>query len=477
MKYLSAAALLLTAAFSVLFGGGFPLLPAQEAAQNTPSAGSQTIDVSTLTPETLEAAQNTPPPGSKIIDFNTLSPEAQKEFLRDHTVSWTTGPDGLPSGTEEFNKARDEIVNHAEPLTYDEFFEITGRYDLSMPESSELWRLMIGRQNPPISIDELKTLYERKRDSIKTFYAVFRDGDKTLTFALKENDQLYLEEEDRNKVSDDDAAHVSTYRTIRAQNKSDYRQVSFYTLESGEERSSAQLMPRSDFSARQCCRWENPLTISRIACPGDSMSQDMAKYLEKRKDLYLFEKPEIIDGHRCLVLANQSEKLCLDADKDYCVYAVFLHSRLEKSKWGGGYISRHTSEPTEKTVLHGLKDYGGGIWLPSRAEIVRYAERCAEDGSVESEKEIVYDKIKINRRIRDSFFEDVIPDDAMVMDEFRVMDYKWRDRNMLDIPEKDRPAVRHQRVYRSICVAIGLALITAGAFAKWRKRRLANGQA
>ena len=46
-----------------------------------------------------------------------------------------------------------------------------------------------------------------------------------------------------------------------------------------------------------------------------------------------------------------------------------------------------------------------------------------------------------------------------------------------DIPEKDRPAVRNQRVYRSICVAIGLALIAAGAFAKWRKRRLANGQA
>ena len=148
-----------------------------------------------------------------------------------------------------------------------------------------------------------------------------------------------------------------------------------------------------------------------------------------------------------------------------------VYIEREKSKWGGGYISRHTSEPTEKTVLHGLKDYGGGIWLPSRAEIVRYAE----DGSVESEKEIVYDKIKINRRIRDSFFEDVIPDDAMVMDEFRVMDYKWRDRNMLDIPEKDRPAVRNQRVYRSICVAIGLALIAAWTVIKWRKRRPADG--
>ena len=473
MKYLSAAALSLTAAFSVFLGGGSPLLPAQEAAQNTPPAGSQTIDVSTLTPETLEAARNAPPPGSKIIDFDTLSPEAQKEFLRDHTVSWTTGPDGLPSGTEEFNKARDEIVNHADPLTYDEFFEITGRYDLSMPESSELWRLMIERQNPPISIDELKTLYERKRDSIKTFYAVFRDGDKTLTFALKGDDQLYLEEEDRSKVSDDDAARDSTYRTIRAQNKSDYRQVSFYTLESGEERSSAQLMPRSDFSAGQCYRWENPLTISKIACPGSSMSRDMAEYLEERNDLRLFEKPEIIDGHRCLVLTNSNEKVCLDADRDYCVYAVFLHSRLEKSKWGGGYISRHTSEPTRKTILHGLKDYGGGVWLPSRAETVSYAE----DGSIESEKEIVYDKIKINRRIRDSFFEDVIPEDAMVMDEFRVMDYKWHDRKRLGIPVQGRSVVRHQRVYRSICVAIGLALIAAGAFAKWRKHRLADGQA
>ena len=120
-----------------------------------------------------------------------------------------------------------------------------------------------------------------------------------------------------------------------------------------------------------------------------------------------------------------------------------------------------------------MKDYGGGVWLPSRAETVSYAE----DGSIESEKEIVYDKIKINRRIRDSFFEDVIPDDAMVMDEFRVMDYKWHDRKRLGTPVQGRSVFRHQRVYRSICVAIGLALIAAGAFAKWRKRRLANGQA
>ena len=199
----------------------------------------------------------------------------------------------------------------------------------------------------------------------------------------------------------------------------------------------------------------------------------MPKYLEERKDLCLFEKPEIIDGHRCFVLADRDSKIYLDADKDYSVYAVFRHYRLEKQENRPGYVSRHTSEPTRKTILHGLKDYGGGVWLPSRAETVSYAE----DGSIESEKEIVYDKIKINRRIRDSFFEDVIPDDAMVMDEFRVMDYKWRDRNMLDIPEKDRPAVRHQRVYRSICVAIGLVLIVVGAFAKWRKHRLTDGQA
>ncbi|MBR6480702.1 MAG: hypothetical protein IKT12_03265, partial [Thermoguttaceae bacterium] len=92
MKYPSAAALLLTAAFSVFLGGAFPLLPAQGAAQNAP------------------------PACSKTIDFNMLPPEEQERFRREFTVSWTTGPDGLPSGPEEFNKARDEIVNHAEPL-------------------------------------------------------------------------------------------------------------------------------------------------------------------------------------------------------------------------------------------------------------------------------------------------------------------------------------------------------------------------
>ena len=452
MKHLGAAAISLTAAFSVLLGGGFPLLPAQEAAGENQPAGEPVTEV----------------------HAQVIRSEAHDEIreMIGKPLPITIGPDGLPSGPEEFNRARDEIVNRTEPLTYDEYFEVIGKCELKWAEPT-LWNLMKGRQNPPISIDELKALYERKRDSIKTFYAVFRDGDKTLTFALKGDDQFYLEEEDQSKASNDDAAHESAYRTIRAQNKSDYRVISFYTLENGKERSNAQLMPRSDFSATQCYRSENPLIMSKIACPGSSTSWDMPKYLEERKDLCLFEKPEIIDGHRCFVLADRDSKIYLDADKDYSVYAVFRHYRLEKQENRPGYVSRHTSEPTRKTILHGLKDYGGGVWLPSRAETVSYAE----DGSIESEKEIVYDKIKINRRIRNSFFEDVIPDDAMVMDEFRVMDYKWRDRNMLDIPEKDRPAVRNQRVYRSICVAIGLALIAAGAFAKWRKRRLANGQA
>lgn len=455
MKRLSAAALLLTAAFSVLLGGGFPLLPAQEAAQNTP------------------------PPGSKPRDFNTLTPEEQERFRREFTVSWTTGPDGLPSGPEEFNKARDEIVNHAEPLTYDEFFEITGRHDLTMLESSELWRLMAERQNPPISIDELKTLYERKRDSIKTFYAVFRDGDETVTFALKGSDRLYLEKEDKSIVNEDDATPVSAYRTIHARNPSDHRVVSFYAEESGKKFSTAQRTPLSGFSALQCYNPNIPLAPARLVnskqCfQNTDSSSDMTKLLELHP-VCLFGKPEMIDGHRCLLLAERDTKIYLDADRDYSIYAVFHHGRLKESEWGG-YMPSHTTEPTSKKVLHGLKDYGDGVWLPSRVETVSYAE----DGSVKSEKEIVYDKIKVNRRIRDSFFEDVIPDDAYVTDvtdKSDVKTYKWRDRNLLDIPARDRPAVRHQCVYRSICVAIGLVLIVVGAFAKWRKRRLAGGQA
>ena len=435
MKRLSAAALLLTAAFSVLLGGGFPLLFGQEAAGETPPA-----------------AEPVPEVRARVI---TSEAHDEIEMMIGKPLPITVGPDGLPSGPEEFNRARDEIVNRTEPVTYDEYFEIVGKCEQKWL-GPILWNLMKERQNPPISIDELKTLYERKRDSIKTFYTVFRDGDKTLTFAFKGNDQFYLEEEDRSVVNDDDATHISDYRTIRAQNKHDCRYVSFYVTKSGKKRSSAELMPRPEFSAAQFYRSENPLTMSKIACPGSRMSWDMERYLEERKNsLCLFKKPEIIDGRRCLLLADPDTKIYLDADRDYSVYAVFRHYRLKKLESRPGYISIHTSEPTSKTVLHGLKDYGGGVWLPRRAESVDYAE----DGSVASKKEIVYDKIKINRGIRDRFFEDVIPDDAMVMDAFRVTDYKWRDRNLLDYPEQARAALRRQRVFRAICVSLGAVLI------------------
>ena len=48
----------------------------------------------------------------------------------------------------------------------------------------------------------------------------------------------------------------------------------------------------------------------------------------------------------------------------------------------------------------------------------------------------------------------------MVMDAFRVTDYKWRDRNLLDFPEQARAALRRQRVFRAICVSLGAVLIT-----------------
>ena len=449
MKHLSAAVLLLTAAFSVLLGGGFPPLPAQEAAGEIQPADEPVTEV----------------------HAQVIRSEAHDEIedMIGKPLPITIGPDGLPSGPEEFNRARDEIVNRTEPLTYDEYFEIIGKCELKWAEPT-LWNLMKERQNPPISIDELKALYERKRDSIKTFYTVFRDGDKRVTFASKGPDLLYLKNEE--KAADDTGAESGDRVTINARNKSDFRHLFLSSGKNGKEYSIADLMPLSDsgYIEVQCYNQNNPLAISKIAGPG-IISRDMVKYMEERKDLCLLEKPEIIDGHRCFVLADRDSKIYLDADRDYSVYAVFHHYRLEKLEGWPGYISRHTSEPTGKTILHGLKDYGGGVWLPRRAEIVSYAE----DGSVESEEEIVYDKIKVNRRIRDKFFEDIIPPDARVGDNFQHTSYLWRDRNMLDIPEKDRPAVRNQRVYRSIVVAIGLALIAAGAFAKWRKRRPAGG--
>ena len=179
MKPINDAVLLLTAAFSVLFGGGFPLLPAQETAGENQPDGEPVTEV----------------------HAQVIRSEAHDEIreMIGKPLPITIGPDGLPSGPEEFNRARDEIVNRTEPLTYDEYFEIVGRCELKWA-GPILWNLMKERQNPPVSTDELKALYERKRDSIKTFYAVFRDGDKTLTFALKGDDQFYLEEEDQSKA-------------------------------------------------------------------------------------------------------------------------------------------------------------------------------------------------------------------------------------------------------------------------------------
>ena len=313
------------------------------------------------------------------------------------------------SGSEEFSRAKDEITGSESPLTFGGFLELANRHNLDIQDRAALWAVMKSRQNPPVGIGELKGIYEKKRNFIGDFSSTYRVGSKNYwkkyTFAQKGEDRLYSE-----GFFERPGGCVSTFYETASRSESAYRSVIRGPEVNGKSPHMALIMPLDVlFTTSGLFPSEMPLSqawLFRARCSRGVTGSDLGNVLgEQHTEAVVFEKPEVIDGRSCLVVGTLFAKFYLDPEKDYAVYSVEHYSPVTAD-------GRTVVTISTKSILHGLKDYGGGVWLPETVEIFRYNP----DGSPRPGEEYVYDEIKINSGIPDTFFDDIIPADAVVVD-------------------------------------------------------------
>ena len=309
------------------------------------------------------------------------------------------------SGSEEFSRAKDEITGSESPLTFGGFLELANRHNLDIQDRAALWAVMKSRQNPPVGIGKLREIYEKKRNFIGDFSSTYHVGSKNYTFAQKGEDRLYIE-----GFLERPAGCVSNYCETASRSESAYRSVIRGPEVNGKSPHMALIMPLDVlFTTSGLFPTEMPLSqawLFRAKWGRGVTGSDLGNILDKpHTDAVVFEKPEVIDGRSCLVVGTLFAKFYLDPEKDYAVYSVEHYSPATAD-------GRTAVAISSKSVLHGLKDYGGGVWLPETAEIFHYNP----DGSPRPGEEYVYDEIKINSGIPDSFFDDIIPADAVVVD-------------------------------------------------------------
>ena len=264
---------------------------------------------------------------------------------------------------------------------------------------------MKSRQNPPVSVGELRKIYEKKRNFIEDFSSTYRVGLKKYTFAQKGEDRLYSK-----GFFERSGGYCSKFYETASRSESAYRSVIRGPEVSGKSPHLALIMPLDVlFTNSGLFPSEMPLSqawLFRARCSLGVTGSDLGDILDRQNtDAVVFEKPEVIDGRSCLVVGTLFGKFYLDPERDYAVCSVEHYSPVTED-------GRTTVAISSKSILHGLKDYGGGVWLPETVEIFHYNP----DGSPRPGEEYVYDEIKINSGIPDSFFDDIIPADAVVVD-------------------------------------------------------------
>ena len=376
--------------------------------------------------------------------------------------------DVYESQHQEYREAKDEILSRGAKLAIDEFYQIAAKYKIDTVGRIKLWKLFSSLQKVSITKEEFFSLVHAKRNAVKDITCSYHVGNNSYKYVYKSERQFYFE---KNETSE------SHFHEIRSLNRNDYRKVLF--PESGMDADSnkplADILPLEDSHLEDGECLEMPLFQTMLFDTKffgvEYWWADICLYMQKFPLSCFFEQYQIVNNHRCLVLADPYSQVYLDIDKDLSLY-MFVDYRVIENKDKDESALPFTRYINTSRTMHDLKDYGNGIWLPSRIETKSYRP----DGTVGVETNIIYDEIIINGGIPDRFFEDVIPDNAIVLDAVRNISYIWGDHASIGSLIKETVKSKRQTIFRNLSLILGLCFIACWGIVEWRKRRLQKGE-
>ena len=368
----------------------------------------------------------------------------------------------------EYLQAKEEVLSRGADLTVEEFYQIAEKYKIDVSGLIKLWKILAAFQNPDITKEDLRSLVLAKRNSVSDITCSYRIGDNSYKYAYKSDKKFYIEKDELNETR---------FHEIRSLNEKDYRKILFSNSDSASEAAMAiaDILPLKGGELEEGECLEMPLFQAMLFDTKffglDYWYADLCLFMEESPISCIFERYQVVNGHRCLVLADIYSQIYLDADKDFSLYK-FVDYRVIENKDKDESALPYTRYINTSRTMHDLKDYGNGIWLPSRVETKSYRP----DGTVGVETNIIYDEIVINGGIPDRFFEDVIPDGAIVIDGIRKMTYSWGDRPSIGSLIKNAVKSKRQTIFRNLSLILGLCFIACWGFVEWRKRRLLKGE-
>jgi hypothetical protein len=179
---------------------------------------------------------------------------------------------------------------------------------------------------------------------------------------------------------------------------------------------------------------------------------------------FVFEKLEIIDNRKCIVVSDFNVSMFFDIERDFSlIQRDGYHQVMTTSSSGETMLS--SRELVARTRLYDLTDYGNGIWLPSKIEIERFSKpripHALQDKVIFSAKhEIVnVSSIQINQGIKDDFFTDFIPNDAFVSDLDNKLVYKQGDKASINSLLKETAKSKRNFFWNYVSIVTGLLMI------------------
>jgi len=352
---------------------------------------------------------------------------------------------------------------HGKSISEKEFFEITGssKAGIGFSDVTDLWKEFQKSQIPPITKKDLLTIVKTARvatTGIQYNYVLLQTPVdsahgaerkfETGRYAIS-NNKVYISVKN-DKKNDEYVDYIMSF---------DGTVVRFVNLASKDTFASIEPPSRVDgtfFPPQSLLSVLSMLDTKRyygklITC------NDFVGMLESDKTIVLEER-EFIDDEECIIVTDGNYRTYVSPSKNYSI--------VRKECW-----VRH-SMPGDRVlltraVLKNFCEYMNSLWLPKNY----YEEIFSEDGKLVSTIQVDYSDVVVSSQISEQFFQDVIPDDAFVVDGTQNMTYFQGDRAIIDGFLKETAKSKRVWIFQVFSMALVTLMIIVVLIRMYLKRK------
>jgi hypothetical protein len=362
-------------------------------------------------------------------------------------------------------------VKHGFSPSDDDFFAIVLKpgYDFTFQEIEKLWKIVVDQQKSVISVDQLVALYRSKKSSIKDVCAVFKTTSYQVDPSTNESENFeivygYINKGDKYYLN---TRMLGGHKEVIPDKTQSYDgEICYSFLDISGSLPVVgidHLSSMSIFFQSYSPLASSMLLNSKLFERQDTV-HDIIAFLET-PGTAVFERTEVVDLQECIVVANWGTRVSLSPKHDFSVVQVIDYRHHFRESAEQPFLTARSV--SERRVLHELKDYGNGVWLPNYVLVDFFFFFFQAIGKAAVRTSL----LEVNNGVSDNVFTDFIPQNAFVLDFVRDMSYDWTE--YPSIEGLLNSVVKSERVwaFQIISVTLGIIMIIIALIVMFLKRR------